>query len=90
MIILIGERYGWIPDQKVIDEIQDERLSELYRENLSITQMEILYGALKEQENLKHCIFCFRNSEVINSIPEEKRRFKYRRNRADNGTEDHP
>ena len=75
MIILIGERYGWIPDQKVVDEIQDERLSELYRENLSITQMEILYGALKEQENLKHCIFCFRNSEVINSIPEEKRRF---------------
>lgn len=76
MIILIGERYGWIPDQKVVDEIQDERLSELYRENLSITQMEILYGALKEQENLKHCIFCFRNSEVINSIPEGKRRFK--------------
>ncbi len=75
MIILIGERYGWIPDQKVVDEIQDERLSELYRENLSITQMEILYGALKEQDNLKHCIFCFRNSEVINSIPEEKRKF---------------
>ncbi len=75
MIILIGERYGWVPDQKVVDEIQDERLSELYRENLSITQMEILYGALKEPKNLKHCIFCFRNSEVINSIPEEKRRF---------------
>lgn len=75
MIILIGERYGWIPDQKVVDEIQDERLSELYKENLSITQMEILYGALKERENLKYCIFCFRNSEVINSIPEGKRRF---------------
>jgi hypothetical protein len=73
MIVLIGERYGWIPDSSVIQGIHDERIENLYMDGISITQMEILYGAL-EQEDLQRCIFCFRKENFSEQIPEEHRK----------------
>lgn len=73
IIVLLGERYGWIPDEKLVDSLRDERLTEHYESSMSITNLEIKYGALSEKETLERCIFCFRNPNFTDSIPEEKR-----------------
>ncbi|MGF0032756.1 DUF4062 domain-containing protein [Bariatricus sp. SGI.154] len=72
MVVLVGERYGWIPDRALIEQSHDARLEMWCQEEISITQMEILYGAMKE-ENLKQCIFCFRDSSFNATVPEEYR-----------------
>ncbi|MBO5059449.1 MAG: DUF4062 domain-containing protein [Clostridia bacterium] len=72
MIILVGERYGWIPGSDTVASTHDERLARWYSEPISITQMEILYGAL-EQDNLERCIFCFRDENFSDNIPAEYR-----------------
>ena len=43
MIILLGNRYGWIPPKKIAEAANDTRLSEMNPGELSITQMEIMY-----------------------------------------------
>lgn len=73
MIVLIGERYGWIPDEALIANTHDDRIKACYDEPISITQMEILYGAL-EQKNLERCIFCFRDEYFSKQLPENIRR----------------
>ncbi|MCC2254499.1 DUF4062 domain-containing protein [Ruminococcus sp. CLA-AA-H200] len=72
MVILIGERYGWIPEKTVIEQAHDARLDVWYRDEISITQMEILYGALADDE-LDHCVFCFRDPGFMEKMPEKAR-----------------
>lgn len=72
MIIFIGERYGWIPDKNILPITNDHRLSQLYSQSMSITQMEIIYGALKE-EDLNRCLFCFRDEKFSSQVPEDLR-----------------
>lgn len=73
IIVLLGDRYGWIPDAGIVDSLKDDRISFQYEENMSITNLEIKYGVLSEKETLERCVFCFRNSDFLNQIPEEKR-----------------
>lgn len=73
IIVLLGERYGWIPDERLVESLQDERLKRHYEAAMSITNLEIRYGALSEEETLERCIFCFRNADFIEQIPEEQR-----------------
>lgn len=69
MIILIGERYGWIPNQSIIDEtVQKYNIDN--KEEKSVTELEIQFGALS-QENLSNCIFCFREELDKTNLPEE-------------------
>lgn len=72
MIVLIGERYGWIPENTLVEDTHDDRIRNCYKEPISITQMEILYGAL-EQESVERCIFCFRDEHFSEQIPENER-----------------
>lgn len=72
MIVLVGDRYGWIPDFENVKSINDERVTKWYNEPISITQMEILYGAF-EQDNFARCIFCFRDNSFVDNMPENKR-----------------
>lgn len=45
MVVLIGECYGWIPDDAVWQSVRDARLDKWRGTPISITQLEILYGA---------------------------------------------
>lgn len=59
-IVLLGDRYGWIPDEGIVKRILSEKEindSEYYGK--SVTEMEILYGALKN-ENPQNVFFYFR------------------------------
>lgn len=69
-IVLLGERYGWIPQENLFANLNDSRF-ESFEKDISITEMEIRYGALEKEMNAEKCIFCFRNPEVSDMIPKE-------------------
>lgn len=64
MLVILGERYGWIPEPEIM------RVAEKDREGLdpddlekSVTALEIEYGALQNREQLDHTLFYFREFE---------------------------
>ena len=65
MIVLLGQRYGWIPSQELIHQTLDTKpgftLDELEK---SVTALEIEYGALRNPEQLKHTLFYFASHTV--------------------------
>ncbi len=72
-IVLLGERYGWIPGTRIVESVRDARISRYYEEEMSITNLEILYGALADEDLLRRCIFCFRDPSVLEEIGPEYR-----------------
>ncbi len=73
-IVLLGERYGWIPGLSVVKEANDARVNEHYQENMSITNLEIRYAALDDEELCRRCIFCFRDPSFLADMDSEERR----------------
>ncbi len=72
MVILIGDRYGYIPDAALIeDELLSRDIAADSFESLemSITQLEIEYGLLSKAENKAHVFIYIRTIEDEN-IPE--------------------
>lgn len=70
MIVLLGERYGWIPEPETLREIEKTRAG-MNLEDLekSVTALEIEYGALGNKEQLEHTLFYFREFE--GTVPEK-------------------
>ena len=65
MIVLLGERYGYMPGESVIrKEVRKRpgfRINEL---DISVTQLEIEYGALSSRESLRNTFFYFRELDA--------------------------
>lgn len=63
MIVLVGERYGWIPDGKMI---RDAALAKgvAVDGEMSVTQLEIEYGALLRGEHDGRIFFYFRELDT--------------------------
>ncbi len=61
MVVILGERYGWIPEQDLIRETT-KRYPELELEELeqSVTALEIEFGALSKEGQLGRTLFYFR------------------------------
>ena len=80
-VCLLGNRYGWIPDEKRWESIISQLSAEKRRllsgsRHCSVTEMEIMYGAIGNNgENLNHSLFFFRNDESYESIPESIKPF---------------
>lgn len=69
MVIIIGERYGWIPEQKLISEAVENRRDFILEElEMSVTALEIEYGALCHPDKMEHTLIYFREFE--GEIPE--------------------
>lgn len=67
---LLGERYGWVP------ESIDEELTKSYQwladySRSSVTEMEIIYGAILNPEMAEQAFFYFRDPSYIDSIDKE-------------------
>lgn len=60
MIVFLGSRYGWMPKEEYIKEIAKERNLILEDYQISVTALEIYYGALKSRESLDNTLFYFR------------------------------
>ena len=63
MVVFIGYRYGWIPEEALLE--QELRGRELMLDDLerSVTELEIEYGALSRPESLTNVLFYFRKIE---------------------------
>lgn len=65
MIVILGDRYGWIPDDNSIKQAISERpFYSPQNQDISITELEIDYGVLFNQNNIDHVLFYFRESTV--------------------------
>ena len=77
---LIGKRYGWIPPvertQRIMQNLDQVDLALIGDQSVSksITEMEILLGALRDSETLSHSFFCYRDDKSYGTMPEEKRK----------------
>lgn len=72
MVVILGDRYGWIPseelttsaaDRKNLDKVQLKRDMELEDLQISVTALEIAYGALSTPEKRSQALFYFRHIE---------------------------
>jgi len=70
---LLGERYGWIPDQISTELIEEEPWLEEHS-NHSVTELEILHGVLNDPEMAGHSFFYFREPSYIQTLPPETRK----------------
>lgn len=74
---LLGERYGWVPDhhkwEYVISRLSEENKSLLQdSEGCSVTEMEILYGAIGNNgEYMNHSLFFLRDPSSYDLMPPE-------------------
>ncbi len=74
MIILIGERYGWIPTGDLMERAVAEKEYETDNFDKSVTELEIEYGAFSKKGMLKRCLFYFREPlEFSSDIDKEQR-----------------
>lgn len=75
MIVLVGERYGWIPAQELIDEACVLKGIEKIRD-VSVTELEIDYGALLNPEYEGRILFYFRSLNTDGMTAEERRGYE--------------
>lgn len=69
MIVFLGERYGWMPGVDLMkDTIESHSLLELDDYNISVTELEILYGTFFNPSQFERTLFYFRNIE--GTVPE--------------------
>lgn len=74
---LLGERYGWVPDDIHPDVIEREPwLVEHVQSRTSVTELEILHGVLNDSEMENLAFFYFRDPNYVNnsSLSEDERK----------------
>ncbi|MBN2376149.1 MAG: tetratricopeptide repeat protein [Sedimentisphaerales bacterium] len=69
---LLGERYGWVPDEIPPELIEREGWLKQHREK-SVTELEILHGVLNNPEMANHACFYFRDPAYIDTLPASNR-----------------
>jgi tetratricopeptide (TPR) repeat protein len=68
---LLGERYGWVPENIPPELVQREPwLKEHFKH--SVTELEILHGVLNNPEMTAHAFFYFRDANYLASLPPER------------------
>ncbi|MEF9438413.1 MAG: NACHT domain-containing protein, partial [Candidatus Mariimomonas ferrooxydans] len=67
---ILGERYGWVPDEIPQELIEKE---EWLKEHLkhSVTELEILHGVLRNPDMAEHAFFYFRDPKASLKVEEE-------------------
>ncbi|MBN2376146.1 MAG: tetratricopeptide repeat protein [Sedimentisphaerales bacterium] len=71
---LLGERYGWVP-QNISPELLEKEpwLKEQFEGRKSVTELEILHGVLRNPKMAGHAYFYFRDPNFIDTLPEDRR-----------------
>lgn len=71
MVVLLGYRYGWIPDDSLIKTAAERKKMELEDLRKSVTALEIEYGSLRDAKHFSNTLFYFR--EMEGDIPSDYR-----------------
>ena len=74
MIVFIGERYGWIPSSELLEETMKMKGIENVPSDISVTNLEIEYGALLSPDFEGRVLFYFRNPIDTSEMSEEERK----------------
>jgi nephrocystin-3 len=69
---ILGQRYGYVPRETHQELIAEQPWIADFKER-SITELEILYGALKTPELASRSFFYFRDPGYLNKMPPERR-----------------
>ncbi len=69
---LLGERYGYVPEDTP-EHVTNKYGWIQHTTKKSITELEMLYGVLRDVEMYPDSLFCFRNPAVADPIPEPLR-----------------
>lgn len=80
MIAILGDRYGWIPDDTQMRQItKNKNWEPIHNSDLSITALEIEYGALRNPSASKDRVLFYRRiidgelpAEMASFLPENK------------------
>ena len=73
MIVFIGERYGWIPAKELMEEMMSIKGINGLDPDISVTNLEIEYGALINPDLEGRILFYFRNLDTSEMSEEEKK-----------------
>jgi tetratricopeptide (TPR) repeat protein len=68
---LLGERYGWVPDEISPDLVEREPWLAEHRHR-SVTELEILHGVLNNTKMADHTFFYFRSPSFASSLPSDQ------------------
>lgn len=63
MVVILGDRYGWIPSETLTKSATERKKIELEDLQISVTALEIAYGALSTPERCRQTLFYFRHIE---------------------------
>jgi len=63
MVVILGDRYGWIPSETLTKNAAARKKIELEDLQISVTALEIAYGALSTPERCEQALFYFRHIE---------------------------
>ena len=74
MIILLGDRYGWIPEQENVSDVIEEHHIDSDFFAKSVTELEIQYGLLMNQE--AECFIYFREIDYDRLDPAAVPRYR--------------
>lgn len=69
---ILGGRYGWVPEYHPEDARQRFPWID-HNRNRSVTELEMLYGALDEAANERPALFFLRSDEALTTIPQQAR-----------------
>lgn len=69
---VLGERYGWVPQDISNDLIAQQPWLEQYRHH-SVTELEIIHGVLRNGDMKEHAFFYFRDPAVVAGVSVEER-----------------
>ena len=74
MIVFIGERYGWIPSSTLLEETMEAKGIDNVPGDISVTNLEIEYGALLNPDFEGRILFYFRRPFDTSKMNEEERK----------------
>lgn len=63
MVVILGNRYGWIPSEYLTQSAAERKKIELEDLQISVTALEIAYGALSTPDRCRQTLFYFRHIE---------------------------
>ncbi|MCX5801825.1 MAG: tetratricopeptide repeat protein [Candidatus Eisenbacteria bacterium] len=71
---LLGERYGWVPDDEAFTaDLLEEQPWLVNLRGRSVTELEIIHGVLREEQMHGRAFFYFRDPAYLRSVPEPNR-----------------
>ncbi len=67
---LLGERYGWVPDPDAFTaDLREEQPWVTGLQDRSVTELEIIYGVLREPQMHQRAFFYFRDPHYLDCLP---------------------